>query len=235
MTTVIQLKASEHSIKSVTVFKSSKAEVVRSFSLDLKVNRIFRLSYARRDFLPFFQAGLTKIEITGLPSAIDTQSVRVSGLGEARLSDVVCTLGNNKSALDASVEAIRILRAKKVTLESERRVREHEADILVNYAKTLNGEHVSPSQMAQFLESFVEQGRKNLEGVAVIGDKIVEIDRLIEAEAFKTSTRKGSLNGEATIVVGTDSATKLDLLLTYSTLSHIYFVLHLADTMCSCP
>ena len=32
------LQASEHPIKSVTVFKSSKAEVVRTFTLNLKVS-----------------------------------------------------------------------------------------------------------------------------------------------------------------------------------------------------
>lgn len=51
--------------------------------------------------------------------------------------------------------------AQKSGLKSEKSIREHEASLLVNYAKTLNGEHVMPDQMVAFLQSFVEQGRKN--------------------------------------------------------------------------
>jgi len=58
------------------------------------------------------------------------------------------------------------LKVKKQALESEKRVREHEADLLVGYAKTLTGEHVSPAQMGAFLEGFVEQGRKNVVAVS---------------------------------------------------------------------
>jgi hypothetical protein len=88
-------------------------------------------------------------------------------LGDARLYDVVCTIGNDRDAYepDSSLEIIRRLTVKKQAFESEKRVREHEADLLVNYAKSLTGEHVKPPQMSQFLESFIEQGRKNLEAV----------------------------------------------------------------------
>lgn len=91
-------------------------------------------------------------------------------MGDARLFDVVCTIGVNKEASyarDSSSEVIRLLKVQKQALESEKRVREQEADLLVNYAKTLSGEHVAPSNMSSFLESFVEQGRKNLKAVIV--------------------------------------------------------------------
>lgn len=54
---------------------------------------------------------------------------------------------------------------KKRALESEKTVREHESHILLKYAQTLSGEHVTPIQMSQFLESYVIQGRKNVEAV----------------------------------------------------------------------
>lgn len=60
-----------------------------------------------------------------------------------------------------------MLKANKLQLEGEKRVREQEADLLLNYAKTLNGEHVTPEKMSHFLESFVEHGRKNLESVTI--------------------------------------------------------------------
>ncbi|PBK67849.1 hypothetical protein ARMSODRAFT_937831 [Armillaria solidipes] len=195
----IRILAYDFPVKSATIYKSSKAEVVRTFPLELKV-------------------GQNTVEIRGLPSTIDTHSVRVSGLGDARLFDVVCKFGNNKStayAPDSLAETIRILKAKKSVLESEKRVREHEADILVQYAKSLTGEFVAPVQMTQFLQSFVEQGRKNTEAVSSIDEKIIEIDRLLEIEADKSTLRKGTLTGEVHVVVGATAPESIQMQITY--------------------
>ncbi|KAG6867698.1 hypothetical protein C0993_012166 [Termitomyces sp. T159_Od127] len=198
-TPALRLSAADDTIKSVTIFKSSKAEVVRQFSVNLK-------------------AGQTKVEIRGLSGSIDTHSVRVSGLGEARLYDVVCTVGVSKDtsyASDSPSEIIRLLQVKKHALESEKRVREHEADLLVNYAKTLSGEHVPPTQMTAFLESFVEQGRKNLNDMNELDEKIIALGRQIERETEKSVLKKGDTRGEVTIILGTDNAITVDLKLTY--------------------
>ncbi|KAJ7035289.1 hypothetical protein C8F04DRAFT_1098768 [Mycena alexandri] len=197
MVVSLKISAPENPIKAVTVYKSRKAEVVRIFSLNL-------------------QSGSTKIEITELPSCIDTQSVRVSGLGDARLYDVVCT---TREGFTKSSETVRLLRVQKAALEGEKRVRDHESDLLVTYAKTLKGEHVSPPQMGDFLQSFVEQGRKNLQAVAELDEKIVVLNRQIEVELQKETTKKGASNAQVTIVVGTDSDTHVDLKLTYLVLN----------------
>lgn len=166
------------------------------------------------------QAGQNKVQIKGLAGTIDTQSVRVSGLGSAKLFDVVCTIDGTTLATptekDSPIEAIRVLKVKKLALESEKRVREHEADLLVNYAKTLTGEHVSPVQMASFLESFVEQGRKNLAAVTVLGEDILAIDREIETITQAMMAKKGVSNGEVTVVIGVDEDSAVELKLTYS-------------------
>ncbi|KAK0470322.1 uncharacterized protein EV420DRAFT_1742692 [Desarmillaria tabescens] len=195
----IRILASDFPVKSATIYKSSKAEVIRTFPLELK-------------------AGQNTVEIRGLPSAIDTHSVRVSGLGDARLFDVVCKLGNNNStpyAPDSPAEIVRNLKAKKSVLESEKRIREHEANILVQYAKTITGEFVAPAQMAQFLQSFVEQGRKNTEAVSSIDEKIVEIDRSLEIEAEKLSLKKGTLTGEVHVAIGATAPESIQMQITY--------------------
>lgn len=53
----LQLSASDYPIKSVTVFKSSKAEVVRTFALHLKVRVSFSMGCALVDVQ---HAGWTK-------------------------------------------------------------------------------------------------------------------------------------------------------------------------------
>ncbi|KAF8903751.1 hypothetical protein CPB84DRAFT_1728192 [Gymnopilus junonius] len=197
--TTFTIQASEHPIKSVTVFKSSRAEIVRSFNLAL-------------------QRGQNKVEIRGLSSSIDTHSVRVSGLGQARLFDVVCTLAKSRAASyapDSSSEVIRTLLVKKSELEGERTVREQESHLLLQYAKTLNGEHVTPSQMAQFLQSYVEQGRKIVQDISQLNEQIVQVTRQIEAERERTASKQGTASGNVDIVIFADAETSVDLKLTY--------------------
>ena len=94
----------------------------------------------------------------------------MSGLGHARLFDVVCTIGTNKASSyepSSSSEVIRTLLVKKTALENERSVRVSESHILLKYAQTLSGEHVTPTQMGQFLGSYVDQGRKIIQAVRI--------------------------------------------------------------------
>ncbi|TFK68241.1 hypothetical protein BDN72DRAFT_769601 [Pluteus cervinus] len=189
--------ATDHQLKSVTVFKSDTAEIVRNFRLDLQPTQ-------------------NKIEIVGLSSAIDTRSVRVSGLGEARLFDVVCTVEDTKAHdPDALTEEIRKLTVKKASLEGEKEVRASEANFLVSYAKTLNGEHVKPSEMASFLSEFVEQGRKNVVAVAEIDEKILAVEREISTLKEELSLIKGSTRGQVKLVIVADEEITIDLKLTY--------------------
>jgi len=173
-----------------------------------------------------------------LPSTIDTHSVRVSGLGDARLSDVVCTIGADNEASyapDGSSELTRLLEAQKQALEKEKDIREREAELLLNYANTLTGEHVNPTNMSSFLETFVEQGRSNLKAVsnllrtwfvsrnsyypqvAELSEKILITDRQIEKEKEKKALKIGDIKGKVSVILGTDASTTVDLKLTYST------------------
>ncbi|EAU85229.1 hypothetical protein CC1G_06245 [Coprinopsis cinerea okayama7 len=202
MTTLIALKAAEHPIKSVTVFKSSKAEVVRTFKVTV-------------------DKGQSKLEIRGLSSSIDTHSVRVSGLGDVRLHDVVCTVEQSRSGgfaastLDDSAELIRSLNVERSAIEKRKAVRETEAQLLNKYANSLNGEHVAPTQLLQFMESYVKQNQKILEEIAKFNDELRVINKKIADEEKKTKTKKGTSHGRVDVVLAADSEVQLDLVLTY--------------------
>ncbi|KIJ96516.1 hypothetical protein K443DRAFT_682305 [Laccaria amethystina LaAM-08-1] len=200
MASTFTISASDHPIKSVTVFKSSKAEVVRSF--DISLNK-----------------GRNNVEIRDLSSFIDTHSVRVSGLGSAaRLLDVACTIATSKSASylpDSSTEVIRNLRVQKNTLERERTLRNNESQLLLAYAETLNGEHVNPQQMTEFLEGFMQQGKEIIQAEASLSEQIIELERLIEAENEKSTSKRGTTNGKVNIVLGADGDSDVEIKLTY--------------------
>jgi hypothetical protein len=140
-------------------------------------------------------------------------------LGEARLFDVVCTIGDNKAAQqdsDSPSERIRLLSVKRAALESEKHVRENESSLLCSYANSLKGEHINPSQMSEFLESFVDQGKRTLEAITEIGEKIVEIDREIEKETIRKKLKQGEAHGEVTTVIVAEENVHVELKLTYS-------------------
>jgi hypothetical protein len=132
---------------------------------------------------------------------------------------VVCTIERKQGAdlsSDSSSEVIRLLNVKKQSLESQKRVMEHEAELLVTYARTLNGEHVTPTAMSDFLKTFVDKGVENLEAIAEIDKDIVEVDRLIEKESAKAALKMGEANGQVTIVVVAAEDSKAEIKLTYS-------------------
>lgn len=166
------------------------------------------------------------MEITGLSSTIDPLSVRVTGLGDSRLFDVVCQLGTNKAAVyapDGPTETIRRLNAQKAALVTLRANRASEADVLNQYARTITGEFVAPPQMVQFLQSYVEQGRKNAEAVSALDDQILDVERLIEAEADKASLKQGTAAGEVTAVIRSSESMTINMLLTYSKSSYSFY------------
>jgi hypothetical protein len=67
----------------------------------------------------------------------------------------------------ASSEAVRLLSVKLATLEKEKQIREVESNFLLQYAHTLKGEHVAPSDMILFLDTYVKHTTKSVHAVRV--------------------------------------------------------------------
>jgi cell division septum initiation protein DivIVA len=97
-----------------------------------------------------------------------------------------------------------------------RRVRQHEADILITYGKSLKGDHITPEQANSFLESFIKNGRKNLKEVRELEEQIVELDRKIAKQREQQQERVGSTDGKVVVTISASTAGPVDLKLTYS-------------------
>ncbi|KDR78602.1 hypothetical protein GALMADRAFT_64390 [Galerina marginata CBS 339.88] len=199
MASIFTIQASNHAIKSVTVFKSLKAEVVRSFTVNLK-------------------SGRNKFRIKGLPSSIDAQSVRFSVIGNGLVVDVGCTVETNSAqtyASDDPSEVIRALFTEKAELEREEVIRRQESQLLLKYTQTLSGEHGNATQIAAFLKSYADLAFKPFHAVAQIKEKIRQIDRQIEALQEKAASKRGTTLGQVYIVVFADTECCVELKLTY--------------------
>ncbi|KAI0263076.1 hypothetical protein BC834DRAFT_828113 [Gloeopeniophorella convolvens] len=197
MASAIILRADEHVIKSVNVFKSGRADITRFFNISLK-------------------PGQSKVQISRLPSSIDTESVRVSGLGNAQLFDVVCSIGRGTGEINpqSTSEAIRKLHVKKSVLAKKLDVLDSISNIMEGYSKSLIGDFVGPKQADAHFERLLTRA-----------DAIVSVRSDLEEEIFQLSRqlnylstemkKRGKTDGEVTVVIMTEQSTTVELKLAY--------------------
>jgi len=161
MTPTIKLNADNYPIKSVTVLSSP-------------INTL--------------QSGQSKIQISHLSSSIDTESARVSGLGDAQLSDVVCSVGRGLGEVDAqsTSEAIRKLQVKRNARSNDRDAFEN----LLTRSQTLRSQHVE------------------------MEEEILQLTRQIDVLLSAEQNKQGLSDGEVTVVIAAKQATEIELKLT---------------------
>lgn len=210
MTGPIPLAASAHPIKAVTVFTTRKAEVVRTFTVDLA-------------------AGQNELAITGLPSCIDTDSARVTGLGDAVLFDVVCTVVDARDA-DAQLavrdDTLKTLERRRDVLQGEKALRGRAADVLIQYGLSLNAENTPVEVVSTFMDSMVGRGSTTLEQIASLDEQVVEVEKELEKERRRLEKErlKAPALGCVSTVIMAKRAGKVEVTLTYSKLKLLIFL-----------
>ncbi|KAH9948604.1 hypothetical protein B0H21DRAFT_890433 [Amylocystis lapponica] len=191
--TSLHIHASESTLNSVTIFRSSNAEIVRSFSLALKT-------------------GQNTVHITQLSSDIDTDSARISGLDNsaARLLDVVCSVKSDGFSSDSAKG--RSLSDKKIALENERSVRLQEVEVLTHYSLKLSSEHVQPGAAAEFFDDFVQRKIASHKTIQELDGQIARVQQEILEESNK---RKGKADAQVTVVISALQDCTAELVLAY--------------------
>ena len=220
MTSTIKLNADKYPIKSVTVFKSNKAEVVRVFDVSLQVGRPLRRVLNDKTLnTRLLQPGQSKIQISHLPGSIDTESARVSGLGDAQLSDVVCSVGQVIEEIDtqSTSEVIRKLQVKKDALVDDRISLDGIAGTLIGYSKTLVGDTVSPNRAEKFFENLLTRSQTLRSQRVEMEEEILQLTRKIDLLSSAEERKQGKSDGEVTVVIMAKQATEIELKLTYRT------------------
>ena len=164
------------------------------------------------------QSGRNEVEIYDLSSAIDVDSARVTGLGDARLFEVSCKIQKPEpwnASPDSALERIRALKAKKATLAQEKRNAELAARLLREYARTLSGPSVPPADADAFLDRYLARGSDLARASARLDDEILLVQRQIQKISSEESARKGRTDGRVLAVIMANSQTEAVLKLTY--------------------
>ncbi|KAI0264596.1 hypothetical protein BC834DRAFT_826093 [Gloeopeniophorella convolvens] len=198
MVSVITLRADEHPIKSVTVFKSGKAEIVRIFNISLQPDQ-------------------SKVQIRRLPSSIETESTRVTGLGDAQLFDLVCSVGRGIEEVDpeSPVEVVRKLNAKKDVLTKDLNSLDAISNIMEQYSRSLIGDAVSPRKADAHFERLLAKSREISSTRAALKEEVLQLSRQIDVLASAEVNKQGEADGEVVVVILAKQVTTVELKLTY--------------------
>ena len=208
-TTKWSFKGANLPIDTVTVYRPSGAQVVRKLDLDLKVSAVGRSAFAIVQ--PSEQAGNNVIEVTGLSSVTDTESLRVSGLGNVRLLVANC-LREQFTEISES-DPIRALKSQEHELRAERDARKAEVEILRGFgAKMGDMPDLTPDQANSFVDTLFEKTLACAETVKALDDKIEEVKRRIDKVE---SEKAGSAFVKAVITVVANDDGPVQLKLTY--------------------
>jgi hypothetical protein len=85
----------------------------------------------------------------------------------------------------------------------------------VNYSKSLNGDSVAPRQAERFFESLLIRTRDISSTRVDLEEEILQLSRRIDVLSSSETKKKGTTNGEVTVVIMAKKATDVELRLTY--------------------
>lgn len=138
--------------------------------------------------------------------------MRVSGLANARLADVVCVVDSSrrKPNTDEDNQEITDALDKIDDLISEKEASEAEADILLDYAKSLTGALLPLDKVTAFLEKTVLKKVTIAKHVRKLQKEIRELEKFVEKTRQPV---KGQTRATATInvVANKDGSVRLNL------------------------
>jgi len=128
------------------------------------------------------QQGTNEVEITQLPSSLEQDSIRVDGIGNAIISDVIYHPPTSAQLNEQHTEALKQLRTKKKVLQDEKETLETQEYILKQYSDSVSVKDTAASSLQTFLEVYQERKTAINTGLREVGDKIQQVDDEIVEE-----------------------------------------------------
>ena len=181
MTHSLSVKASDFPVARVTVFRADSAEVTRYLPLELKVRLAFLLVYQFfRTYRP--QEGTNEVEITQLPSSLEADSIRVDGIGNAIISDVIYHPPTSVHLNEQHTEALKQLGTKKKILQDEKETLERQEQVLKQYSASVSVKDMGAISLQSFLEVYQKRKAAINTGLREVSDKIQQVDDEIVEE-----------------------------------------------------
>lgn len=230
MTNPIEVDSTQTPIHSVCVYQDNSdcANIRRIYSVELKVSGASRLSKGCGSSIMFYRAlfiylalvkaGQNEVHLKNLPNRLDQDSIRVEGLENATIFDVIYKAP--RPTLASSYEQDTNLRASKkllAALQSEKKILEDQAGFLDEYAKTLGADKAGGMSLDAFLKLYGDEKKRISGELADLEDTLEEAKKDVrESETRLAQDDRGKRRtAQVTVVVLADSDGQADFSLSY--------------------
>ena len=111
-----------------------------------------------------------------MPSSLEKDSIRVDGIGNAIISDVIYHPPTSVHSNEQYTEALRQLGTKMKILGDEKGTLEKEAHVLKQYSDSVSVKTTDASGLQTFLEVYQKRRAVINLGLREVGDKLQQID-----------------------------------------------------------
>ncbi|TDL17687.1 hypothetical protein BD410DRAFT_794164 [Rickenella mellea] len=169
MSNVVHHDANLHDVDSVTVFQTNRAEVKRSIKVALK-------------------DGQNSVEVKNLPSYLDKDSIRVDGVGNAVIFDVIYHAPPPPDQ-NRHVGEFDEFHDRQMQLKDELQILEREEHVLKSYSKTLSGADTKSDQLEKFLDVYQSRQKNINVEVKKIKGELKQVEK-------ELSDKRASINAD---------------------------------------
>ncbi|KDQ13206.1 hypothetical protein BOTBODRAFT_175811 [Botryobasidium botryosum FD-172 SS1] len=209
-TNVVQLVSADISTIAGVSLYGSRAEITRIAKIDL-------------------EAGQNRITITGLPSAMLEETLRVEGKGSATIHDVTASrtpapqtqnqTQTHKSPTSAQLQSLR--KERKGTESELYRVSKH-LEALERFASTLNAKDNSIDQVSEVMARYEIEAAALHERTYYLEQRLLELDDSVHEEKTRlraevvTDTVSSELEKQVTVAIFAPGKGPVELVLVYA-------------------
>ena len=170
------------------------------------------------------QQGQNEVEISKLPSVLDSDSIRVDGLGaNAIIFDVIYHPPPPASSLDTAGHdsALAELNTRKAKLNEEKDILEFQAKTLEDYAGKMSAQHgVDAAKLEAFLDGYSKRKVKMNEQSRECEDQLKAVEKKIREEMASLHADEAGLKRgvRVTVIVLAEEDGEAELSLSYGML-----------------
>ncbi|KAH8115703.1 hypothetical protein DFH11DRAFT_1543173 [Phellopilus nigrolimitatus] len=201
----VECDASKSPVDSVTLFQTNRAEVKRKLKVELK-------------------DGQNSVEVKNLPTCLEESSIRVDGIGNATIFDVVYHPAAPYD-YEKYVDVLTDLEARRSKITADIAILDNQSKFLGEYAKTLTGKDTDAEHLEAFLDAYAARKSKINEGATKLKDDLVQVQKEIQEKSKNLDADEDSLRRRGvrvTIVVLAEGGGNVELSLTYA-VSHAWW------------
>ncbi|KAH8115721.1 hypothetical protein DFH11DRAFT_1834901 [Phellopilus nigrolimitatus] len=201
----VEYDANKSAVDSVTLFQTDRAEVKRKVKVELK-------------------DGQNSVEVKNLPTCLEESSIRVDGIGNATIFDVIYHPAAPYD-YEKYIDALTELHARASKLTADVAILDHQSKVLEEYAKTLTGKDTDAEHLEAFLDTYAARKSKINEGATKLDNDLIQVRKEIQEKSKSLDADEDSLRRRGvrvTIVVLAEGDGNVELSLSYA-VSHAWW------------